>query len=182
MKKILLLLIVILSITCTPERMPDDTSATCETSDLGIDTTARYCIYSPPPLAGFNREWQWIEKGDSIILYGFDGLEDTYFDYLFFKKDNDCIKFVKYIQGYFDDQIVFDENDNVIYWGWYHTYLPQENELSLQEYSEDALLIGNIKHERPANTCSIGFDIDFYFEFDPENQITDGALEFIYNH
>jgi len=167
--------------TCTPEKFSNEINSNCQTSDLGIDTIARYYIYSPPPSAGFTREWQWTEKGDTLILYGFDGLEDSYFDYLFFKKECHCIKFVKHIVGYADDNIVLDEDTgNVIYWGWYLTYFPQENEFSLQDYIEDELLIGNVKHED--TDIRLNFDFDFYFDFKQENHTPGEFLEFIYTH
>lgn len=158
MKYFIWLILGLLLVTCTVKKQPVNSS--CDTENLGIDTTYRHTpmAYAHPNGTPYfsNDTWKWFTTHDTIVVWGGldSGGEDGLTRYMFFKKNCDCIELINAIEVQCSDVVELDENGNYINnpCGTYDVY---HAELVKQAYVEDSLLVGKVG------------GVSFWMEFSP---------------
>ncbi len=132
----------------------------CGGQNLGIDQMARFStiiyinnIFFPSE----SPRWEWSTYNDTIEVGGIIkifGLPDST-KHIFFKKNGNCLDYLSSRDVYFDDNVVFDENGNIISGGYsWSNY--NDLQFKLQKYNLNKIVIGEVSNTK------------FWMEFTPD--------------
>ena len=132
----------------------------CGGQNLGIDELGRFSFLFYTPVNGvyvieqsYSKRWNWKIYNDTIEVAG--DISNFSTRHIFFKKNGNCIDYLSSRDVYFDDNIVFDENGNIISGGYsWSNY--NDLQFKLQKYNLNKILIGEVSNTK------------FWMEFTPD--------------
>lgn len=139
------LVVILLGLNACKHNETEDANCSCPTVPLGItqDYNFLWQDYDSATNPEPNPQWSWLRYADTlkISINIPTGGESGAWEELLFKLENNCVRFIKKVDYYGDDEEVFDENGNLIYGGLQITE-DSSGFFELQEWIPDRRIVG----------------------------------------
>jgi len=157
--------------SCKKNSCENNYPSYCDTQNLGITTFHKLSF----PGYGSRNRWTWTKHNDTIEIVGPAPHLKKYYHFYFKKNTNHCIDllFCRVVEYDYNDIVQDIDTGELIQSGYTVTdYYNQE--LKLQDYIEDELLVGQIMEKKfwMEFTIDINYIVnDEYLEYFPDKVI-----------